>query len=78
MTITTTETNQSVLVFKTNINNNDEVKKLSSVLNKPEILKWNIDFDDCDKVLRIVSDKLSYADIILSIKAKGVECSELE
>ncbi len=77
MNLPIAENNQTVLVFKTNIRKRSEVEKLSSVFNKPEIIKWNIDLDDCDKVLRVVTTRLSYADIIMETSEKGFECVEL-
>ena len=77
MTSTITETKQTILVFKTNINKQNE-NKLAQFLNKPEVLKWNIDFEDCDKVLRIVTKSLTCEEIILAAKQKGITCAELE
>jgi hypothetical protein len=43
-----------VLVFKTNINNPRQVKSIATTLNNcSDILKWNVDLADIDKVLRI-------------------------
>ncbi len=78
MTITITENKQTILVFKTNISKQSQVKKLSSVLNKPEIINWNIDLEDCDKVLRIVTDGLTVDKIIYEVNQTGVYCAELE
>jgi hypothetical protein len=34
--------------------------------------------DDCDKVLRVVTDKLSPQIIISEMKKQGFDCAELE
>jgi hypothetical protein len=44
----------------------------------PEILKWNVDLDDCDHVIRIVTPTLTVADIEEIVKSNGYQCSELE
>ncbi|MCW3085662.1 MAG: hypothetical protein JWP12_3028 [Bacteroidetes bacterium] len=72
------QTPQQVLVFKTNIKTKTEVQKLRQVLNKKAIIKWNIDFEDIDKVLRVITQTLTPAEIIDVITKKGVECVELE
>ena len=69
---------QVILVFKTNVKRKSEITLLEPILNIPEILKWNIDLEDCDKVLRIVTHKLTSKDIVKAAKAKGFECAELE
>ena len=78
MTYITTENKQTILIFKTNITKKVEVKKISSLFNKSEILNWNIDLDDCDKVLRVVTDKLSPNNIISEMNKQGFDCTELE
>ncbi len=43
---------QSIHTYKTNINTVEQIKKADSILSKhSKIKKWNIDIDDCDKVL---------------------------
>ena len=69
---------QTILVFKTNIQYKREVKQLAPLFNTPEIIKWNIDLDDCDKVLRVITHKLTSIEIALAAKEKGFECKELE
>jgi hypothetical protein len=44
----------------------------------PGILKWNVDLDDCDHVIRIVTPTLTVADIEEIVKSNGYQCSELE
>jgi hypothetical protein len=76
--MTTATLNQNILVFKTNISTKTEARKLQSVLNKKAILKWNVDLEDCDRVLRIVTTDFSSGEIISLARKKGVECVELE
>jgi hypothetical protein len=46
--------------------------------NHTGIQQWNIDYEDVDCVLRIVSDSLSHQNIITIINQHGFGCSELE
>jgi hypothetical protein len=76
--MTTAITEQQVLVFKTNLSSKTEARKLQSVLNKKAILKWNVDLEDCDRVLRIVTAGFLPGEIISMARKKGVECVEME
>ncbi|MES2573850.1 MAG: hypothetical protein V4572_02810 [Bacteroidota bacterium] len=70
---------QNILVFATNIRTATDKKNISAVLNKiPAIKQWNIDQEDVDCVLRIVSETLSEEEIITSIKNEGFKCTSLE
>ena len=72
------ETLDHIHVFKTNLGvvcSNCEVTKTLDSL--PEITDWNIDCEDVDCVLRVVSEKLRPATIINIIKSLGYECAEL-
>jgi hypothetical protein len=68
----------NVLVFRTNINTKTEAKKILSSFSKEEVIKWSIDLDDRDKILRIVSNTFSSDKLINLAKEKGLECIELE
>jgi hypothetical protein len=68
-----------ILVLKSNITTYSDVLRLQHPLNHhPEIVKWNIDIDDCDHVIRIVTPTLTVADIEDLVKSNGYQCSELE
>ena len=69
---------EQVLVFRTNIKTRTEIQKLRPVLNKRAVIRWNVDFEDCDKVLRVVTQTLTAAEIIHAVTQKGLECAELE
>jgi ribosome maturation factor RimP len=74
----TTADFKNILLFKTNINSSND-KDILGVLfgNNNDIICWNIDLEDCDRVLRIVSETLSHAQIIKIINKHGYECCEL-
>ncbi|HEY6142937.1 MAG TPA: hypothetical protein VIV55_05825 [Flavobacterium sp.] len=70
---------QNILVFATNIKTESEKLTISTVLDKnPAIQQWNIDLEDVDCVLRIVSETLSEAEIINIIKSQDFKCTSLE
>ncbi|MCC6369485.1 MAG: hypothetical protein IT236_00625 [Bacteroidia bacterium] len=66
-------------IFKTNINNDVEKQKISTLLNNnPLIEDWSVDCEDVDCVLRVVGSKLLVSDIIKIINQAGFFCVELE
>lgn len=55
-----------ILVFKTNIHQREDVQKVKGHLNKhKDIIAWNVDTGDIDKVLRVVAS----ADITNSVES---------
>jgi len=69
----------NILIFKTNIQTEFDKLRIKNVLDASQkVLKWNIDMDDPDRVLRIVSDSLRPDQIISVLEYVGFECSELE
>jgi hypothetical protein len=71
-------TDAFVLVFKTNINNPRQVKSIAATLdNCPDILKWNVDLADIDKVLRIEATHAHCGPVIELVSRAGYACEEL-
>ncbi len=69
----------NILVFKTNIEDIKQVRKLSPHLkNIHGILKWNVDLHDCDKVLRIEANDLPPNSVEEILQQAGYYCVELE
>ncbi len=69
----------NILIFKTNIRTEFDKLRIKNVLDASlKVLKWNIDMDDVDRVLRIVSDSLTPDQIISVMDYVGYECAELE
>jgi len=67
-----------VLVFKTNINNPRQVKLIANTLDTcPDILKWNVDLADVDKVLRIEATHGQCGRVIELVNRAGYACEEL-
>ena len=46
--------------------------------NHPRISAWNIDLDDCDKILRIECEALKVEEIIDSLYQTGIWSEELQ
>ena len=68
-----------IWIFKTNIRTEADKDMIRHLLdNHSSIIKWNVDSDDSDCVLRIVSDDLIPTDIIQIVTGTGFHCSELE
>ena len=68
----------NILIFKTNIRLKKDVGVIKPLLSADEsILQWNVDRDDTDKVLRIVSTSNDPLDIIKTINKAGYHCEEL-
>ncbi|MDB5121332.1 MAG: hypothetical protein JWN56_2550 [Sphingobacteriales bacterium] len=67
-----------IMVFKTNIQYKKDVKVVSLPLNQSALINsWNIDLDDCDKILRIESHTLDSEAVISIIQKAGYCCEEL-
>ena len=68
----------NILIFKTNIRLKKDVGIITPLLSADEsIVQWNVDRDDTDKVLRIVSTSNDPIDIIKTINEAGYHCEEL-
>jgi hypothetical protein len=67
-----------ILVFKTNLQYKRNLKQVVPHLEGLKgMIKWNIDFHDKDKVLRIVSNDLSPRLVEDTLKNAGYSCQEL-
>ncbi|NMH87760.1 hypothetical protein HHX25_09610 [Flavivirga sp. Y03] len=68
-----------VLVFKTNVFNKNSVESLKPFLDELLVnLKWNFDLEDCDKILRVESERSISRKIVRLLKEKGFSCIELK
>lgn len=68
-----------ILVFKTNLESNRHIKKIGPSLNlHPHIREWNVDLHDCDKILRVVTEKIHPAEVEKIIFNAGYFCEELK
>ena len=68
----------NILIFKTNIRLKKDLGIITPLLSADEsIVQWNVDRDDADKILRIVSTSNDPVDIIKTINEAGYHCEEL-
>ena len=69
---------KEILVFKTDLETPERLGAFKPFLDQhPGIIKWNVDNDDIDNVLRIESRNMTPADIIELAKEAGILCEEL-
>ena len=67
-----------ILVFKTNLQYKKNLKKVVPHLEELQgLIKWNVDFHDKDKILRVVSSDLSPRLVEDTLKNAGYSCQEL-
>lgn len=69
-----------ILVFRTSVESALQVKKLKPLLDGllQEYESWNFDLEDCDRILRIESARLSPVVIVNRLEREGFKCVELE
>ena len=68
-----------VEVFKTNIHDKKTANKIVADLYEQfPSFKINFDLDDCDKILRVESDKVVPEEVTKILKHKGYVCEVLE
>lgn len=69
----------NILVFKTNIRYKKHLNEIVPHLNSTSgIIRWNIDFDDKDKILRIEANDLHPQSVEMVLQRAGYYCEELE
>jgi hypothetical protein len=69
---------REVLLLKSSPHNYNDVKNMAIVLdNHPLVISWNIDFDDCDKILRIESNRLKVDEIINALHQINIWSEDL-
>ena len=68
-----------LLIFKTNIGSRKKLNALKSVFNNhATILRWTVDMEDIDNVLRIEAvEPLEERHVIDLINARGLRCEVL-
>ena len=69
----------NILVFTTSVSAQDQVTKVQPILTSVQAIQdFNFDLEDCDNILRVVSDDLSPRYIESLLNNAGFLCSELE
>lgn len=68
-----------ILVFKTNLIDTKRISDVESLLDiHPQIVQWNVDLNDCDNVLRIVSKNMPAQEVENILLNAGYYCEELQ
>lgn len=68
-----------ILVFKTNVENMHHIRKLYGLFKTIQgILKWNVDTEDADKILRVETVNVAPKRIEMALQSAGYYCKELE
>ena len=68
-----------ILVFKTNLTTTTHINTIGNTLNvHPAIQKWNVDLQDCDNILRIVTNDIAPKDVETILLDAGYYCEELQ
>jgi len=74
-----TQEKVNILLFKTNIQTILDKQRIQECFDKNELInQWNIDLQDVDCVLRVVSGTLTTAQIISTVEDMGYDSTELE
>ena len=69
----------SILIFRTSITREQDIKRIGILFTQyPQIHKWNVDFEDWEKVLRIESHGITETDVINILQTINIYISELE
>lgn len=69
----------NVLIFSTDVAVPEHITQIRPLLSAvPSIRDWNFDLEDCDKILRVVSNDLSPRYIETLLNNAGFNCTELE
>ena len=69
---------KQILVLKTSLTSLSDLEKIGVMLGSlPQIAKWNVDLEDCDKVLRIECYGLTEANIVEALRKAGYEAEKL-
>nr|WP_293301394.1 hypothetical protein [Allomuricauda sp.] len=70
---------KTVLVFKTSVLDQKEVKRLKPKLNQlvNKNGEWNFDLEDCDNILRVETQNIGAVTISSLLQKNGFVCEEL-
>lgn len=67
-----------ISIYKTDVNTKSKLRKVKPVLNRILLgSKWNFDLEDCDKILRVESEKSCSEILKTELHEIGVYCQEL-
>ncbi len=71
---------KTILVFKTSVQNKEDLIRLQPILDKAlrQNEKLNFDLEDCDNILRVEAFLSNAEDFIHILNEAGYFCQELE
>lgn len=68
-----------LFIFRTSVSKKADLKRIGNVLNKyPQISRWNVDFEDWEKVFRIECNGLIARDIVRVLRIIDIYAEELK
>ena len=69
----------NILVFKTSLQNRKDIHQIAPALNNnPLIIRWSVDIEDWERILRIeAKDEACELEIAECIRALGYDCEDL-
>ena len=68
-----------ILIFRTSVTKRRDIKLIGSLLARfPQISKWNVDFEDWEKILRIECSNITALEISETLRNNHIFASELE
>lgn len=68
-----------ILIFRTSITKKGVVKRIGKLLAQyPQINKWNVDFEDWEKILRIECSGVTALEISETLRNNHIFATELE
>lgn len=68
-----------VAVFRTSLQTQQDVSKLANWLTAfHELTRWNVDLEDCDKILRLEGNGIDINQVQTLVRQAGFDCEELD
>ena len=68
-----------ILIFRTSITRRRDIKRIGKLLAQyPQIDKWNVDFEDWEKILRIECSGITALEIAETLRSNHIFAIELE
>ena len=78
-TLKNMEKENKILIFRTSITQRRDIKRIGELLAEfPQIDKWNVDFEDWEKILRIECRDISALEISEVLRNNHIFATELE
>ena len=73
------EKENKILIVRTSITQRRDIKRIGELLAEfPQIDKWNVDFEDWEKILRIECRDISALEISKVLRNNHIFATELE